>query len=131
MDERKLQKQRCANIIRRAHVKIENGEKPYKCNKCPSKYANHGTLYRHKQTHADQPNFKCNVCEKVFQTDLNLYNHKISHLERTIKCESCTLTFKSKSRLRMHENVQCRLCTLVQKSINARHARKLLLRVHP
>ena len=107
INERKLQKQKRANIKRRARDKIlkDNGEKPYQCNQCPSKYANSGTLHRHKQTHADRPNFKCDICEKWFQTDLTLYTHKISHLERTIKCELCPLMFQSKARLTSHEKV--------------------------
>ena len=75
VEKRTLELRERANIIRRAQAKIdkENGEKRYKCNECPSKYANSGTLYRHKQTHATNCNFRCGICERVFKTELTLY----------------------------------------------------------
>ena len=107
VEKRTLELRERANIIRRAQAKIdkENGEKRYKCNECPSKYANSGTLYRHKQTHATNCNFRCGICEKVFKTELTLYSHRISHLERTIKCNLCDLSFKSSSRMIAHKKV--------------------------
>ena len=119
VEKRTLEIRERANIIRRAQAKIdkENGEKRYKCNECPSKYANSGTLYRHKQTHATNCNFRCGICEKVFKTELTLYSHRISHLERTIKCNLCDLSFKSSSRMIAHKkvhtgekNYQCVTC---------------------
>ena len=53
-------------------------EKPYKCKECPAKYANWGTLHRHKNTHIKKE-FSCDVCDKVYYSDASLYTHKKTH----------------------------------------------------
>ena len=99
--------------------KLETDDKPFKCKKCPKKYANSGTLHRHKAVHSDAKHFKCDVCGKELKTDTALQGHKISHLERTLQCNSCTMVFKGMSQLKAHVNDmhiigktinQCQIC---------------------
>ena len=96
---------------------LKDDPRPFKCKECPKKYANNGTLYRHKFVHSQVKNFKCDVCGNAFRDDIKLRAHKISHLEKTLKCESCPLLFKGESHLKVHRKVhlgtkeyQCELC---------------------
>ena len=112
--------------------KLEKEEKPFKCKKCSKKYANSGTLHRHKSVHSERKNFKCEVCGKEFKTDVSLRGHKISHLEKTIQCNSCPMLFKGTHQLKSHINdihttgksaYQCQIClkTFTQKGTLKRH----------
>ena len=74
--------------------KLETGDKPFKCKECPKKYANNGTLHRHRAFHSNVKKFKCDVYGKAFRTDVSLRGHSISHLEKTLKCDLCPLMFK-------------------------------------
>ena len=109
---------------------LEADDKPFKCKECPKKYANNGTLYRHKASHSDVKKFKCDVCGKAFRTDVSLRGHKTSHLERTLKCELCPLMFKGWHQLKSHRTVhkgekeyQCKSCSqaFTQKGSMKRH----------
>ena len=73
--------------------KLEADDKPFKCKECPKKYANQGTLHRHKALHSNVKKFKCDLCGKAFRTDVSLNGHNVSHLEKTLKCDQCPLMF--------------------------------------
>ena len=85
--------------------KLEKEEKPFKCKKCPKKYANSGTLHRHKAVHSERKNFKCEVCGKEFKTDVSLRGHKTTHLEKTFQCSSCPILFKGTKQLKLDPTI--------------------------
>ena len=88
---------------------LEADERPFKCKECPKKYANQGTLYRHKTLHSNVKKFKCDICGKTFRTDNSLRSHVVvhnnSHLEKTLKCDQCPHMFKIESQLKSHGKV--------------------------
>ena len=110
--------------------KLEADDKPFKCKECTKKYANQGTLHRHKALHSNVKKFKCDLCGKAFRTDVSLNGHNVSHLEKTLKCDQCPLMFKGENRLKSHRNVhigekayQCKSClqAFTQKGSMKRH----------
>jgi uncharacterized Zn-finger protein len=51
-----------------------SGERPYRCDQCPSDFTTTGQLQRHvAAVHENKKRFKCNVCSKEF---LYGYNFK-------------------------------------------------------
>ena len=109
---------------------MEADDKPFKCKECPKKYANQGTLHRHKALHSNVKKFKCDLCGKAFRTDVSLNGHNVSHLEKTLKCDQCPLMFKGENRLKSHRNVhrgekayKCKSClqAFTQKGSMKRH----------
>ena len=98
--------QSCANAGRMSTSQDELtyvDKKIFVCNKCPAKYANTGTLYRHKFSHSDESRFSCIVCAKSFKNSTILFTHKRSHQMKTLTCQNCPVKFNSRSALKMHQ----------------------------
>ena len=86
---------------------MHTGEKPYKCNQCPAKFAESGDLTKHKRVHTGEKPFNCK-CGKSFRDRSNLKSHMKRSLcilngKREFKCNICDERFKSKSGLKQHQ----------------------------
>ena len=113
--------------------KIDDGEKPYKCNISTKELASEFELeYHEKINHTENPKaYKCDRCEKDFINLLSLKTHKRIHFkERSLTCKYCTKSFDNKDILDAHilknhfEDVfknKCTVCGLFQYSTSKRN----------
>ena len=71
------------------------GEKPYKCDKCPSAFTKNCSLIAHKRVHTGF---------LVWVWDISTYLKIFKLLaEKPFKCEQCSSTFAQKSDLKIHK----------------------------
>ncbi|CAG9120304.1 unnamed protein product [Plutella xylostella] len=80
----------------------------YTCQYCRIKFTHNSSYFRHMTTnHASQQQqatFECNNCQIIFTKKSNLDMHLQTHhqLKSKSRCDSCSITFKSRYCLRRH-----------------------------
>ena len=79
---------------------VDAGEKPYRCEDCPSSYATEKSLRAHRRIHSGP---RCCLCGRRFTDKWNLELHLRSHTgEKPYSCTTCGDSFSAKSTLRTH-----------------------------
>ena len=74
------------------------------CDQCGRSFLTISTLKKHIRTvHSDVRPFVCEECGKKYKTHDALKSHMETHSGITIPCESCNLTFSSRSHYRRHQ----------------------------
>ncbi|XP_069364283.1 uncharacterized protein [Maniola hyperantus] len=85
----------------RDHMHVHTGQKMYKCDICPKRFASKFLSKAHMLTcHGDNPlRFPCGVCHKEFKYDSNRRRHMLSHQDTRplYKCDICDKTFTTLS----------------------------------
>ena len=60
-------------------MKLPEGEKGYKCNRCTSAFSQTGHLKAHLMMHSGETPYKCNQCDYASSYASNLRMHLITH----------------------------------------------------
>ena len=124
-------KQSSPESVAKKICKIDDGEKPYKCNICTKEFASKIDLNCHEKiNHKENPKaYKCDKCEKDFINLLGLNAHKRKHLKER-SCKYCKKSFDKKDALDAHilknhfDDVfknKCTVCGLFQYSTSKKN----------
>ena len=62
-------------------MRVNYGERPYKCDVCNYSLAHSGALKVHKRIHSREKPYKCHLCQYAFQT-----RSKIAHVTSIETC---------------------------------------------
>ncbi|KAI4471942.1 pr domain zinc finger protein [Holotrichia oblita] len=105
----------------KVHLKLHQGDRPFKCDQCDSAFVQAHQLRNHLRVHTDEAPFSCDICGKTFKQSQNVYLHKAKHTDdRPHKCEICDKRFKQvhvlKQHLRQHDKDKWYMCELCGKS---------------
>lgn len=100
------------------HLKAHNGEKPFQCDVCETKFTEKKSLKIHLRKHTGEKPYKCEKCDKVFSQTGVLKLHMAIHNEkRKFECQKCDKTFRQRSQLNLHvmrhegvKNLGCSKC---------------------
>ncbi|XP_048575671.1 uncharacterized protein LOC5510132 [Nematostella vectensis] len=83
----------------------EQGELPFQCTRCRSRFASFGEMSKHMRTlHNTRPSKTCNLCQKTFCTAeyVWVHNKMVHERSRPYRCEYCGWHLASKSNLTLH-----------------------------
>lgn len=95
-----IYKQRFRKLL---NVKLEEGDRPYKCPLCSSCFKLHHHLKNHFSVHSRRGIYKCDLCPKSFTRKSTMKNHRRIHTGDTFyHCAQCQTTFPDPDRLLYH-----------------------------
>uniref|UniRef100_A0A3Q3BRP5 Zinc finger protein 407 n=1 Tax=Kryptolebias marmoratus TaxID=37003 RepID=A0A3Q3BRP5_KRYMA len=88
------------------HMKLHNGEKPYKCAwpSCHYAFLNLSAMKDHYRTHTEK-SYLCDLCGFAGGTRHALTKHRRQHTERPFKCKLCNFASTTQSHLSRHKRV--------------------------
>ena len=105
---------------------VNEGNKPYKCNRCEYRFEQVSHLYRHFSSVHDGVRYKCVTCDSRFTSQNHLNEHSLTvHEKKKItiqkylfKCDKCDYRTDRKSHLNRHiaslhqdkKLFQCKMC---------------------
>ncbi|XP_037528293.1 zinc finger protein 430-like [Rhipicephalus sanguineus] len=81
----------------RIHARVHTGERPFRCNMCPSAFTDPSNLNRHKRCHTGERPFMCHQCKQNFTQSSSLRTHmlyKHGHDELYQFFEACQQQFQ-------------------------------------
>ena len=87
------------------HMRIHNGQKPYRCHfeGCDKRFTQYSTMQKHERMHTGAKPYNCNQCIKTFTQVSNLKRHERLHAgEKPHACEVCNKRFSTLSNLKQH-----------------------------
>uniref|UniRef100_A0A3B4AX77 C2H2-type domain-containing protein n=1 Tax=Periophthalmus magnuspinnatus TaxID=409849 RepID=A0A3B4AX77_9GOBI len=88
------------------HMKLHNGEKPYKCAwpSCHYAFLTLSAMKDHYRTHTEK-SYLCDLCGFAGGTRHALTKHRRQHTERPFKCKFCSFASTTQSHLSRHIRV--------------------------
>ncbi|XP_055592681.1 zinc finger protein 852-like [Uranotaenia lowii] len=86
----------------------EDPPKPYRCEKCMTRFQTSLLLRRHWLVHEERP-CECEVCGKTFKTRsyLSIHRRNMGHHNWTISCPRCGKMFAEQRYLGRHNETAC------------------------
>lgn len=136
----------CYKTHRKEHLvrhvnNVHGNKRPFLCHLCGKAFKRGDALLQHYQTHSEivpseNSSFKCNVCEKTFRSHSHLLEHQAVHSDtRSILCEMCGASFKTRSVhrkhvLSIHRNPRAYSCDSCTKRFNTLFALKRHQKTH-
>ncbi|XP_031635432.1 zinc finger protein OZF-like [Contarinia nasturtii] len=84
------------------HMRIHNGERPFRCHVCAEKFAHKSHIIAHSRTHTKQLPFDCAQCGRRFADENEKQSHEDHCKGRRYDCYLCPYKFFRKSQLKLH-----------------------------
>ncbi|XP_008401040.1 zinc finger protein 343-like isoform X2 [Poecilia reticulata] len=132
------------------HLKTHPGVKPYVCQRCGERFAQHARLRDHKMTHlvdhlkarqlagikSRQKNFFCEICKRGFAELAFLKIHYKAHRWEQPFCETCgkhfTSEYSRKCHLKIHQRKRAKpfYCGLCKKKFACHSTKKSHMKRH-
>ncbi|KAJ2946929.1 hypothetical protein O0L34_g16271 [Tuta absoluta] len=93
-----------------SHRKYSHGARQFKCSECMMAFRCKDSLKSHLNKHSDKLPFVCEVCSKAFKRTQALRRHRLMHnaANKKVPCDQCSMTFYNKNQLKHHLRIHTR-----------------------